>query len=125
MQASKELVPSKSILLYEWKKTFGRPAPLGCHSSFFDKAISWQKQANQQGGLSASERRQLLGYATPDNANIGTRLIRVWHGETHQVTVFENHYLYKDQRWKSLSAIARAITGTHWSGPVFFGVKKL
>ena len=124
MQATKYIVSSKNILLKEWQRTFNRPAPLGCHSSFFDKVISWQKQSKQHGGLSAIERRQLLGETSNDNANIGTRLIRVWHGETHQVTVLENTYLYKDQHWKSLSAIAKAITGTPWSGPVFFGVKK-
>jgi hypothetical protein len=51
-------------------------------------------------------------------------LIRVWQGETHQVIVLEDGYLYADKKWRSLSAIAKAITGTHWSGPVFFGLKK-
>ncbi|WP_435626293.1 DUF2924 domain-containing protein [Candidatus Ferrigenium straubiae] len=55
---------------------------------------------------------------------VGSRLIRVWQGETHQVMVLENGYSYAGKQWKSLSAIARAITGTPWSGPVFFGVKK-
>lgn len=126
MQVSKDIIPSKSILLKEWQKTFGCPAPTGCHTSFLDKAIAWQKQALKHGGLTAAERRQLLGESSSANeiSQIGTRLVRVWQGETHQVTVLADGYLYKDQRWKSLSSIARAITGTPWSGPVFFGLKK-
>lgn len=127
MQFSKDTIPSKPILLKEWQKTFGRPAPLGCHTSFLDKVIAWQQQVTKHGGLTASERRRLLGesVSNTDSANIGTRLVRVWQGETHQVTVLEVGYLYKEQHWKSLSSIARAITGTPWSGPVFFGVRKL
>jgi Protein of unknown function (DUF2924) len=126
MQVSKDPIPSKSTLLKQWQKTFGRPAPSGCHTSFLDKAIAWQQQALKHGGLTAAERRQLLGESSSANesAHIGTRLIRVWQGETHQVTVLADGYQYKEQQWKSLSSIARAITGTPWSGPVFFGLKK-
>ncbi len=128
MQKQTYITPKKHILVKEWQKTFSRPAPSGCHPSLLDKAIAWQKQANQQGGLSPAERRRLLGEVTSgaigNEPNVGTRLVRVWQGETHQVTVLADGYLYAEQRWKSLSAIARAITGTPWSGPVFFGIKK-
>ena len=131
MQKQTYITPKKPILVTEWQKTFGRPSPPGCHPSLLDKAIAWQKQANQQGGLALSERRQLLGdvksgsSGSSGNApNVGMRLVRVWQGETHQVTVLDSGYLYAEQRWKSLSAIAKAITGTPWSGPVFFGIKK-
>ncbi len=126
MQVSKNNIPGKNILLKEWQKTFGRPAPSGCHTSFLDKAIAWQQQAQKYGGLCAAERRRLLGESSSgnNNAHIGTHLIRVWQSDTHQVTVLENGYQYKDRHWKSLSAIARAITGTPWSGPLFFGLKK-
>jgi hypothetical protein len=53
----------------------------------------------------------------------GTRLIRAWRGERHQVTVLEHGFEYRGERHVSLSAIARAITGTRWSGPAFFGLK--
>ena len=117
-------IPEKSSLYKSWQQAFGRLAPTGCHPSFLHKAIEWQKQVNQHGGLSASEKRRLLVDATAENANSGTRLVRVWQGETHQVTVLADGYLYQDQHWTSLSAIARAITGTPWSGSLFFGVKK-
>jgi hypothetical protein len=126
MQDQTSLILSKDTLLKEWQKAFGRSAPSGCHTSFLDKAIAWQKQALKHGGLTTAERRQLLGESTFSNesAHIGTRLIRVWQGETHQVTVLADGYQYKEQHWKSLSAIAKAITGTPWSGPLFFGLKK-
>ena len=53
----------------------------------------------------------------------GTRLIRTWGGETHEVTVLERGYLWQERRYRSLSAIAGEITGTRWSGPRFFGLR--
>ena len=52
-----------------------------------------------------------------------TRLIREWHGRLHEVEVLEEGYLYRDERYRSLSAIAKAITGAKWSGPRFFAVR--
>jgi hypothetical protein len=54
----------------------------------------------------------------------GTRLIREWHGVTHEVTIEESGYRWKNKQFRSLSKIAQAITGTHWSGPRFFGLKQ-
>jgi hypothetical protein len=53
----------------------------------------------------------------------GTVLIREWHGTKHQVTVLKDGFLYRAKRFGSLSRIARAITGSRWSGPLFFGLK--
>ena len=53
---------------------------------------------------------------------LGTRLLRDWNGRTHAVDVVENGYLYEGNTYRSLSAIARRITGAHWSGPRFFGL---
>jgi Protein of unknown function (DUF2924) len=52
----------------------------------------------------------------------GARLVRQWRGENHCVLVLEDGFLYQDLRYRSLTAIARAITGAHWSGPRFFGL---
>lgn len=126
MQVLNDVIPNKNILLQEWKKLFGSPAPSGCHTSFLDKAIAWQKQAQKYGGLTAAERKRLFSdtASNQESQNVGSRLVRVWQDETHQVTILEDGYLYKDKHWRSLSAIAKAITGTPWSGPVFFGLKK-
>jgi len=55
----------------------------------------------------------------------GTRLVREWQGERHEVTVLEKRFAYKNRQFDSLSEIAREITGTRWSGPVFFGLRKV
>jgi hypothetical protein len=54
----------------------------------------------------------------------GTRLVRDWHGIGHTVIVLEDGFEYAGERWKSLTAIAKAITGTHWNGPRFFGLSE-
>ena len=56
-------------------------------------------------------------------ASAGTVLIREWRGVSHRVTVLDHDVVYRGRRYKSLSEVARTITGTHWSGPLFFGLK--
>ena len=52
----------------------------------------------------------------------GSKLVREWRGRTHKVIVLEDGFEWKGTRWRSLSVIARKITGVHWSGPRFFGL---
>jgi hypothetical protein len=54
---------------------------------------------------------------------LGARLIRTWKGTTHEITVVERGFAYRGRRYRSLTEIAQAITGAHWSGPRFFGLK--
>ena len=116
---------NRDDLLRKWQKIFDCPAPIWIQENLLREAIGWQMQAAKFGGLTATERRQLrLGISYTPPVNKGSRLIRVWQGETYQVTVLADGYLYADKKWRSLSAIAKAITGTSWSGPVFFGLKK-
>ena len=56
--------------------------------------------------------------------SVGTRLVREWNGKTVSVEVRQEGYLYADRLYGSLSEIARVVTGTHWSGPRFFGIKR-
>lgn len=117
---------SRDQLAMRWQQCFGVPAPHLSRSTLLRQAIAWHLQAKVLGGLSLAEKRQIATRSpnTDMQASTGSRLVRVWQGKTHQVTVLENGYLYEDRTWKSLSAIARHITGTPWSGPVFFGLKK-
>ena len=64
--------------------------------------------------------------AKPRSASLkrGARLVRTWGGETHEVLVVEDGFLWRGQTWRSLSVIAREMTGTNWSGPRFFGLGK-
>ena len=69
-------------------------------------------------GARANRRKPKVTHPTP-----GTRLVREWNGQRHEVTAIEGGFEYSGRRYKSLSAIAKAITGAHWSGPQFFGLR--
>ena len=58
----------------------------------------------------------------PRKLTIGTRLVRDWHGVGHTVTVLQDGFEYNGKQWRSLTAIAKAISGSHYSGPRFFGL---
>jgi hypothetical protein len=123
-EALAELVNmDREALAQRWQEVFGHPAPLKCRAELLRQALAWQCQAARHGDLTGAERRQLRGNGSP-SLSPGSRLIRVWQGDTHQVSVLDEGFLYSGKRYQSLSAIARAITGTPWSGPVFFGLKK-
>lgn len=120
---SELMVMDRNALMQQWLEVFKQPVPVRCRDELMRQALGWKIQADAQGGLSGAHRRQLTKGPSRELA-VGSRLIRVWQGETYQVTVLEDGYSYAGKQWKSLSAIARAITGTPWSGPVFFGIKK-
>jgi len=119
-----------------WKETFGRPHPGWVQKDFLVRALAYHFQEKAFGGLRATTRRRLLRYAEEAEAKgtisglnsprlkPGTRLVRGWQGDTHVVTALERGFEYRDKRYSNLSEIARLITGTRWSGPAFFGIKK-
>jgi Protein of unknown function (DUF2924) len=99
------------------------------------RAIAYRVQEMALGGLSASLRR-LLAEAVGESANgsstrrvpkrkatPGTVLIRQWRGVAHHVSVLEEGVLYRGERYRSLSQVARMITRSRWSGPAFFGLR--
>ena len=105
------------------------------------KYIAWEMQARKQGGYSAQTQKKLDQLSdnlaegkdtTEDNIKLlkekttleikaGTKLIREYKGEKHEVIALDKGFNYKDKTYKSLSAIANEITGTQWNGKVFFG----
>lgn len=122
-QLDQLLKASREELTELWQQEFGRPIPYKSRPELLRQILAWHLQVKAYGGLSAAERRQLTGNAAPALAP-GSRLVRVWQGETHQVAVLDKGFMYAGKRYTSLSSIARAITGTAWSGPVFFGLKR-
>ena len=93
-------------------------------------------QERALGGLGAGARRQLAGLtglltggadlpkARRVSLKLGARIIRRWGGQTHEVVVVEGGFLWQGRLWRSLSVIAREMTGTSWSGPRFFGLDR-
>jgi hypothetical protein len=85
------------------------------------------------GGLKPATRRLLErvaqggGSDRPDRRSVtaaaGTVLVREWRGKPHQATMIDGGVIYQGECYRSLSAVARAITGAHWSGPLFFGLR--
>ena len=77
------------------------------------------------GGLTPAQRQSLRRLASgKDDLQLkpGTRLVRQWQGRTISVLVEQDGFVWQDRTYRSLSAIARAVTGTAWSGPRFFGI---
>lgn len=112
----------KAALITHWQNIFKQPVPSHIRAEFMQRAIGWHMQTQAFGGLDQDLRRQLNQKAAAIPLLPGTRLIRVWQGTSHQVTVLNEGFSYDGKTWRSLSAIARTITGTSWNGKVFFGV---
>ena len=125
---------SKDDLRDHWHRYYGNPAPKRLGVDLLLRAVAYAVQAEARGGLKPALRRQLKRLArdltqnggSVSNARLsykpGTRLVRVWQGETHEVTILEGDFAWRGRRFDSLSRIAREITGTRWSGPAFFGL---
>lgn len=110
-----------------WVRLLGEPVPQ-VKRRLLRMALAWELQARVHGGLPrrVSQRLDQLAAAKTRTLALrpGMQLVREWNGMLHQVMVEEEgRLLWKGERWTSLSEIARAITGTRWSGPAFFGLK--
>ena len=119
-----------------WRKLFGVAAPKHISRQLLVKAIAYRMREKVLGGLSPETKRRLREIAAAikegreDSLYIGprikpgTRLVRAWQGKTHIVDVLPDGFSWNGSKHSSLSAIAKAITGTNWNGYVFFGVKR-
>ena len=120
----------RPALVSLWKKEMEADPPKGISRSLLLRSLAWQVQANAKGGLSQRTRKQLRTYAEAQAkmklrrvAKPGTRLVREWNGVSHVVDVTDQGPVYLGQTYSSLTAVARHITGAHWSGPRFFGLR--
>jgi Protein of unknown function (DUF2924) len=118
-----------------WAERLGKP-PIIASTEVTRRWFAWELQAAKLGGFDAGTRRRLRQLSRSANANRttdthtdltlrpGTILTREWASTTHKVTVLEEGYGWNGRTWRSLSEIASTITGTRWSGPRFFRLKK-
>jgi len=108
---------------------FDTRLPARASREFLIGNISWAIQAQQSGSDHHRMRQQLLASAgkltisSKAQYMTGTRLIREWKGVTHEIVVEEKGFRWQKHHYRSLSQIAREITGARWSGPRFFGIK--
>jgi hypothetical protein len=118
-----------------YRSLYRSEPPPGLSRSLLVRALAYRLQEAVLGGLSRSTRRRLAQVAANGAAQLpaapalscqpapGTVLIREWHGIAYHVTVLEHGVRYGGEHYRSLSQVARLITGTRWSGPAFFGLR--
>ncbi len=122
-------------LAERWRSLFGLDPPARLRRPPLIQALAYRLREKAFGGLKPATRRvleSLAGDASARRRSIahsnfqvtaGAVLIREWHGTKHQVTVLKDGFMFSGKRFRSLSKIAREITGSRWSGPLFFGLK--
>ena len=120
---------SRADLVERWAGLHGSPPLKTMTQDLLARGIAYEMQVRQLGGLTAAERKALGALAqgrsnpSPGALKAGTRLYRSWRGVTQEVLVLERGYGWRGKSYASLSEVARAITGTRWSGPRFFGLQ--
>ena len=119
---------SKADLADRWAQLTGRPVPK-VSEGMLRLALAYELQAKALGGLSrkATQRLDQIAGAKTETKDIrpGMRLAREFGGTVHLVTIGDDGaILWNEREWRSLSEVARAITGTRWSGPAFFGLRE-
>ena len=125
----------RDALSERWKACYGSAPPPRTGRSLMIAALAYKLQEQAFGALRPSTRRLLRRIAEDASArrplttaasrklSSGTVLLREWHGVTHRVTVLEDGALFRGRHYRSLSQVAREVTGSRWSGPLFFGLR--
>ncbi|MBZ0216630.1 MAG: DUF2924 domain-containing protein [Fimbriimonadaceae bacterium] len=122
---------SRQELVELWVKAHGHSPPKGIKRGLLERDHAHRLQGKAFGRLKPATAKALLAIARGQNVQSsssslslkpGTRLVREWNGIPHQVDVTDDGYIWSGKCFASLSAVAKAITGAHWSGPRFFGV---
>lgn len=111
-----------------WSRHFGT-APDLRSVDLLRLTLSWRLQARVYGGLDAAIRRRLRRKTVADpgsaiDLEVGTLLNREWQGKPYTIEVVGEGFRWNNMTYSSLSAVAKAITGTTWNGPRFFGLRK-
>ena len=132
-------------LRLEWRNVFGKRAPKALPKSLLIRALAYRLQALELGDLDSQTLRVLDAYVAKSRGRFngrvrldqlrgksaasygltvkpGSILVREWSGELHRVTALESGFVWNGGAYRSLSEVARAITGTRWNGPRFFGL---
>ncbi len=122
-----------------WRTLYGSEPPTRMSRELLMRAVAYRIQENAFGGLSRATRAKLLAASAAQAASgkrmtrvrtdrsikSGTKLLREWNGQTHEVMALaDGGFAYRGSVYRSLSAVAREITGTQWSGPAFFGLHR-
>jgi hypothetical protein len=119
----------------QWRVFYKSEPPHRISRELLTRAVAYRIQEQIYGGLKPSTRRLLIHLADEARsgrpprlepvaaASAGSVLMREWHGVTHEVRVLDRGVLYRRKRYRSLTEVAKLITGAHWNGPQFFGLR--
>jgi len=140
INVAKELARLSALTIFElrgeWRRLHRTPPPMRLSRDLLTRGITYKLQERAYGGLSKATARKLeqaaagppsRGAAKPTpsvSLRPGTRLVREWRGVTHMVLIHADGIEWRGQRYRSLSVVARRITGARWSGPRFFGLRQ-
>ena len=140
IDVAKALVRLSEVTIFElrgeWRRLHRMPPPMRLSRDLLIRGIIYQLQERAYGGLSMATARKLAqaaagppsrGAAKPTpsvSLRPGTRLVREWHGVTHTALIHADGIEWRGQRYRSLSLVARKISGARWSGPRFFGLRQ-
>lgn len=132
---------SREGLVTLWAEVIKAPVPKQLSQPVLRRMLAFELQSRRQGGLGKGFLKRIEAAAgpnarsdaTPDEGVAvpraasrslapGARILREWNGTTHAVEVTDDGFVWQGKRYRSLSVIARTITGAHWSGPRFFGL---
>jgi len=123
---------TREELIQRWRGTYGRQPPKGISRRLLQLSAAYALQTAALGGLKPCLRKALIAALDQSSESSasgmkrtldpGSQLVRVWNGRTHHVEVIETGFMWNGESFRSLSAIARKITGARWSGPKFFGL---
>jgi len=140
IDVAKALVRLSEVTIFElrgeWRRLHRMPPPMRLSRDLLTRGITYKLQERAYGGLSTATARKLehanadpqsrgaAKPAPPISLRPGTRLVREWRGVTHMVLIHADGIEWRGQRYRSLSVVAREITGARWSGPRFFGLRQ-
>ena len=119
----------RDALIAQWEGLYGTQPPKGVSQVLLRKVLAHEIQCRAFGGLKTATRRALKATlqpgaapAVPQPTTPGARLVPEWNCRTYEVEVIEGGFCWQGETYRSLSRIAREITGSNWSGPRFFGL---
>jgi Protein of unknown function (DUF2924) len=124
---------TREQLIQRWIQNHRHPPPKGISRRLLELSAAYALQAKVFGGLKPHLRKALAAALDPHSEpsrvrrkaaplKAGSQLVRVWNGRSHYVEVVDGGFVWNDQKFRSLTAIAYKITGARWSGPRFFGL---
>lgn len=117
----------RPALCATWQRIFKFDPPSSISQPMMRQVLAFELQAQARGGLDRATQRAIAQTRKRPSKSApslkpGARLLREWNGQSHVVDVTEEGFMWRGDIYRSLSAIARAVTGAHWSGPRFFGL---